>query len=487
MISDLEPYPATKDSGVKWLGEVPVHWGIRRLKHWLLTNQYTLAEDTDPDYAFNYLDIGSVGTGHLVAIPERLRFRDSPSRARRVVRPGDTIMSMVRTYLKAVWHANEAESDLIASTGFVVLTPSAAACPGFVSYLCQSEHFTNRVTANSIGVAYPAIAETKLKAFEIGVPSLAEQTAIARFLDHITSRIDRYIRAKQKLIALLEEQKQIIVHDAVTGRIDVRTGKPYSSYKPLGDEWLGTVPSHWDVLRLGKVINLTVGFPFKSEGFTQADGDIRLLRGINVAPGQLRWDDVVRWPASDMAKYAEFQLSIGDIILGMDRPIIGSGVRVAMVSEPDVPSLLLQRVARIRPIERRLTRKLAIRLLSGASFSDYLAPIFTGVSVPHLSPEQIRAFRIALPSLAEQEAIGDYLDSIADQTTRAASRARSQIALLREYRTRLIADVVTGKLDVRDAACELPNPGSNGAGNETIAVEFNPRLPDNALGKEANP
>ena len=204
------------------------------------------------------------------------------------------------------------------------------------------------------------------------LPPIDEQLSIVRFLDHADDRIKRYIRAKEKLIALLEEQKQVVVHNAVTGRIDVRTGKPYPAYKPLGDEWLGTAPSHWDVLRLGNVINLTVGFPFKSEGFSQADGDIRLLRGINVAPGQLRWDDVVRWPASDMAEYAEFRLSIGDIILGMDRPIIGSGVRVAMVSEPDVPSLLLQRVARIRPIEKRLSRKFAIRLLSGASFSGYL-------------------------------------------------------------------------------------------------------------------
>ena len=165
---------------------------------------------------------------------------------------------------------------------------------------------------------------------------------------------------------------------------------------------------------------------------------------------------MVRWPASDVSKYMEFQLSVGDIILGMDRPIVGSGVRVAMVSEPDVPSLLLQRVARIRPIEEKLTREFAVRLLSGISFSDYLAPIFTGVSVPHLSPEQIRGFRVALPSLAEQEAIGNYLDSIADRTARAVSRTRAQISGMHEYRTRLIADVVTGKLDVRGAATVLP-------------------------------
>ena len=326
-------------------------------------------------------------------------------------------------------------------------------CIGYFVSLFKTPTFVQQFAkwSKGIGRGFNRLCTPDFGSLPCVVPTCTEQTAIASFLDQVTGRIDRYIRAMEKLIALLEEQKEVVVHEAVTGRIDVRTGKPYPSYKPLGDEWLGTVSSHWDVLRLGRVINLTVGFPFKSEGFTQADEDIRLPRGINVAPGQLRWDDVVRWPASDMAECAEFQLSIGDIIQGMDRPIVGGGVRVAMVSEPDVPSLLLQRVARIRPIEERLTRRFAIRLLSGTSFSGYLAPIFTGISVPHLSPEQIRGFRIALPSLAEQEAIGDYLDSIADQIACAASRARSQIALLREYRVRLIADVVTGKLDVRKA------------------------------------
>ena len=116
-----------------------------------------------------------------------------------------------------------------------------------------------------------------------------EQTAIVRFLDHADRRIRRYIRAKQKLIVLLEEQKQAIIHQAVTGQIDVRTGQPYPAYKASGVEWLVEVPAHWEEPRIGKFITLTVGFPFKSEGFTQSEDDIRLLRGVNIAPGRLRW------------------------------------------------------------------------------------------------------------------------------------------------------------------------------------------------------
>ncbi len=415
-----------------------------------------------------------------------LHFAESAESQLKRFESGDILFGKLRPYLAKVARAN-CRGKCVGE--FLVLRATNWISEHFLEHLLRSKPFIDWINSSTFGARMPRADWQFVGSTKLAAPPLAEQTAIARFLDHMDGRIQKYIRAKERLIALLDEYKQALIHQAVTGQIDVRTGEPYPEYKPSGDEWPGTIPSHWDVMRLGKVINLTVGFPFKSEGFSHADEDIRLLRGINVAPGQLRWDDAVRWPASDIARFAEFQLSAGDIILGMDRPIIGSGVRVAMVNESDVPSLLLQRVARIRPIEGKLTCEFAIRLLSGSSFSDYLAPIFTGISVPHLSPEQIRGFRVALPSLADQEAIGEYLDSIADRITRAVSRARAQIALLREYRTCLIADVVTGKLDVREAAPELP--GTNAIGREedgvdTIQAESHSHRAGHSIAEEAN-
>ena len=170
----------------------------------------------------------------------------------------------------------------------------------------------------------------------------------------------------------------------------------------------------------------------------------------------MRWEDLVRWPVTDLGAYSDYRLAVGDIVLGMDRPIIENGIRVAIVNQSDVPSLLLQRVARIRPDGRKLTRNFAFHLLNGTGFSDYLAPIFTGISVPHLSPDQIKDFRVAVPELAEQEAIEEHLTLVSGNVQSAMDRAQSHIALFREYRTRLIADVVTGKVDVRKAAAALP-------------------------------
>ena len=243
----MRPYPDYRHSGVNLLGRVPEHWEVRRLKHSLGVNVAVLPEDTEPDYEFRYIDIGSVETGELTSDPIPLRFETAPSRARRVVRPGDTLLSTVRTYLKAVWHAEDDVRDLVASTGFAVLTPRPLLLPKFVGYACRSEPFTNHVTAESVGVVYPAIAEARLaSALRLCIPPLPEQRAIVRFLDHANRRIRRYICAKERLIELLEEQKQAIIHLAVTGQIDVRTGQPYPAYKDSGVEWLGEVPENWE-------------------------------------------------------------------------------------------------------------------------------------------------------------------------------------------------------------------------------------------------
>ncbi len=250
MITNFKPYPAFKDSGVPWLGEVPEHWELKPLKRWVRINASVLPDTTPADYEFRYIDIGTVGTGFLIREPQQMRFGGAPSRARRVLHRGDTIVSTVRTYLKAVYHVAGDIDALVCSTGFAVLTPGAGTQPRYVSYLAQSSSFTDCISAESVGTAYPAIAEDRLGSFYVPVPPLSEQTAIVRFLDYMDRRIRRYIHAKQKLIKLLEEYKQALIHQAVTGKMDVRTGQPYPAYKDSGVEWLGQVPEHWEVRRL---------------------------------------------------------------------------------------------------------------------------------------------------------------------------------------------------------------------------------------------
>ena len=235
----LDPNVRLKPSGIEWLGDVPVHWDVRRLKHWVGINETVLPETTNPDFEFRYLEIGAVGTGVLIDEPSTIRFADAPSRARRIVRSGDTIISTVRTYLKAVLFAEDVNDDLICSTGFAVLTPRQETAPKFVSYLAQSNAFTDRVTAESVGIAYPAIAESRLSSFHVCVPPLPEQVAIVKYLDKATADVDAAVARARRHVELLREYRTRLIADVVTGKLDVREAAMVLSEKADESNRLG--------------------------------------------------------------------------------------------------------------------------------------------------------------------------------------------------------------------------------------------------------
>lgn len=212
-----------KPSGTPWLGDVPERWEVKPLKHWAGINRRTLSQNTDPDYAFDYVDISAVATGYLSTTPERMRFEASPSRARRIVQQGDTLISTVRTYLKAIYHVDRPWPDLIASTGFAVLTPKPSIDARFFGFVLQSKTFVDQVVANSIGVAYPAISETRLGSLHVCLPpSRQEQEGIINHLQTATVDFDKSIEATQREIALIQEFRTRLIADVVTGKLDVR-------------------------------------------------------------------------------------------------------------------------------------------------------------------------------------------------------------------------------------------------------------------------
>jgi type I restriction enzyme S subunit len=322
----------------------------------------------------------------------------------------------------------------------------------FLLYRLKSPDLVGRfaIESKGIGSGFNRLYTDRFGPIPITFPAPDEQAAIVRFLDHLNHRLERAIRAKKELIALLNEQKQAIIHRAVTRGLD-----PDIRLKPSGILWMGDVPANWQLKRIAHVASILTGYPFPSTGFSQSGKDVRLLRGINVTPGAIRWGDVVRWPERGAGQMNEFRLRVGDIVLGMDRPIVRGGIRVAVLTDEDVPSLLLQRVARLRPFEG-VHRDFLALLLSGKCFLDYLAPIFTGVSVPHISPHQIGGYKCAFPSHDEQSGIVDWIAEHTSSLNTAIERAQCEIDLIREYRTRISADVVTGQLDVREVSRTLP-------------------------------
>ena len=443
-IAELKPYPAYRHSNVEWLGDVPEHWEVRRLKNWVGINESTLPETTDSLYEFRYIEIGAVGIGVLTSEPTMVTFGAAPSRARRILKFGDTILSTVRTYLKASWFVEDERPDLICSTGFAVLTPRENTYPQFTGYLVQSDAFADRVTASSVGTVYPAIDESQLGAFPIPLPPLPEQRAIVRYLDYADRRIRRYVGAKRRLVALLQEERQAVVSRAVTRGLD-----PSVRLKPSGAEWLGDVPEHWEVRRLKNWVGINESVLPET---TDPLYEFRYIEigaaGIGVLTSE---PTMVTFGAAPSR--ARRILKFGDTILSTVRTYL----KASWFVENESPDLICSTgFAVLTPRENTYPQFMRYLVQSDA-FTDRVTASSVGTVYPAIGESQLGAFPILLPPLAEQRAIVEHLERETARIDAAIERARRQAALVEEYRTRLVADVVTGKLDVREASASLPD------------------------------
>ena len=444
MTPALQPYPAHKLSGVEWLGNVPVHWEVRRLKYTAGMNERSLAESTAPDYEFSYLEIGAVGQGVLIDKPTRMRFVSSPSRARRVVRDGDTLLSTVRTYLKASWFAFEVGDKLVCSTGFAVLTPKGSIAPRFLGLLVRSENFTDRVTSESTGTAYPAISENQLASLSVPLPPLLEQRAIVRYLDYVDRRIRRYVSAKQKLIALLEEEKQAIINQAVTRGLD-----PNVRLKPSGVEWLGDMPEHWTLPRLRNLGDALIGLTYDPQDVVDEADGLLVLRASNILNGQLVYGDTVYVRSAVPSKLITQE---GDILIcsrsGI-RALIGKNARIDAHSAGTTFGAFMTVF--------RGPHNDYVHQVFNSKFFEYQSAAFFTSTINQLTLGILYDMKVPFPPSEERQWVLRYLQEMTASMNEAISASIRQIELAQEYQTRLISDVVTGKLDVREAADSLPH------------------------------
>lgn len=215
----LDKSAPLKDSGIEWIGEIPAHWDLDRIKFCATYNDEALKEKEDPELIIKYVDIGSVSLSDGITFIEEFSYQDAPSRARRITRKGDIIVSTVRTYLKAI--APIGEDGLIVSTGFCVLRPNEKISSKYMEYYCKSDCFTNNVSRNSYGISYPAINASALVSFHITRPPDEEQKQIVDYLDEKCGKIDRLIAIKQEKIEKLQEYKKSLIYEYVTGKKEV--------------------------------------------------------------------------------------------------------------------------------------------------------------------------------------------------------------------------------------------------------------------------
>ena len=215
----LDKNAEMKDSGVEWIGKIPKDWQVIKLKYIATSNDESIAESDIDDRVIKYVDIGSVSLENGVEHIEEIKLKDAPSRARRITKEGDLIVSTVRTYLKAIATINE--PNIIVSTGFCVIRNKSAINNKYLEYACKSDFFTNMVSSQSIGVNYPSISSYQLMNLCIVVPEIKAQETMIVFLNNKISKIEKMINTKKEKIEKLNEYKKSLIYEYVTGKKEV--------------------------------------------------------------------------------------------------------------------------------------------------------------------------------------------------------------------------------------------------------------------------
>jgi type I restriction enzyme S subunit len=298
--------------------------------------------------------------------------------------------------------------------------PTDQYVPEFLFYFLLSRK--DELIAQATGNAQPNISQIKIRNTEVPIVPHKEQQRIVTTLNQAFDGI-----ATAKANAEKNLQNARALFDSHLLAVFTRRKKGWVETK-LGDE-----------------IDLLAGFAFKSAQYTESDDAIRLLRGDNIVPGSLRWDDVKKWPRNDTSEYGRYELQRGDIVLAMDRPWVKAGLKHAMISNADLPSLLVQRTARLR-VGSTMDNRFLMHLIGSADFTQHILGVQTGIGVPHISGQQIKDFRFFRPPIEEQKIIAQKLDSLLGETQRLESLYQRKLAALDELKKSLLHQAFSGQL-----------------------------------------
>ncbi len=450
MISSLKPYPAYKDSGLPWLGQVPGHWSIRRLKS-AATNVNAQTTEMLKDDVYIALEHVESWTGHARPQEDSQLFTGQVKRFRR----GDVLFGKLRPYLAKV---TRARTDGVCAGEFFVLRPIAEdLSPPYLEHALRAKNTIDVINGSTFGARMPRADWQFVGNLPIPLPPPSEQAAIVRFLDWANGRLERAIRAKRKIITLLNEQKQAIIHQAVTRGLD-----PSVRLKPSGIPWLGEIPEHWEVRKLRTLFHL------QGSGTTPSGEQFYGGSTNWVMSGDLN-DSVVcrtKRQVQEVALETYPTLKLyppGSLIVAMYGATIG---KTGILGEPACTNQACCVLA--LPVGKTKVRFLQLVVQTA---KPHLVSESYGGGQPNINAEVVRSLRIGLPPAKEQELILGSVDDSTVQLDNTISRLEREIILLREYRTRLVADVVTGKLDVREAAERLPDEEPIGGMEGDVDIE----------------
>lgn len=422
-------------------------WTCDRLKDVSLINAASLPADTDPDYEFDYLEISNVNY-HGIVDPkaiERLRYEDAPSRARRRLDKNCTAISSVRPNLQAVAFVENAPDDLVCSTGFNVVRPSAhKLSPKFAYYSLLADDARQYLEATAKGVGYPAVDDKDFGSFLIPLPPLPEQQRIVEYLDVSCAAIDAAVFAKRRQIETLDGVRKDIIQKAV-----IRGLEEHPALKKTDNVWMNEVPVAWELVSLKRVSEmqggLTLGKVYEGSLIERP-----YLRVANVQDGHLNLQDVTTIEVPREVAH-RVELRPGDVLMteGGDLDKLGRGT----VWNGEIPDCLHQNhIFAIRCFKYKLLPAFLAYLTASRYGRDYFEA--TGKRTTNLASTnstKVGLFPIPRPSISEQYAICQFLDEKLNRVAQIVNGIESQITTLTAYRKSLIHEFVTGQRRVTEA------------------------------------
>ena len=416
------PYNDYKPSGVEWLGDVPAHWEVQRFKYLLQERDIRSADGSE--------QLLSVSQYTGITQRKRLDGGDNPdTRAASLIGYKCVELHDLVVNIMLAWNGSMGVSQFrgIASPAYCVYQFLAGVNPWYFHYLLRSPIYKAYIKTASTGVV-----ESRLRLYTDDlyglyalVPPLTEQTAIVRYLDQADKCIRRYISSRERLIELLEEYRQAVIQHAVTRGLD-----PDVRLKPSGVEWLGDVPAHWEVRRLKTLCSMKSG-----DGITE----------MSIEPA----GEYPVYGGNGLRGYTSNYTHDGNYVLIGRQGALCGNVHIARgrfwASEHAV----------VASLSTGYVLEWFAAILDVMNLNQYSI----AAAQPGLAVERVMNLSLPVPSPQEQVHIARYIEDETADIDVAIDRARREIELLGEYRTRLIADAVTGKVDVREAVAELPDEG----------------------------
>ena len=472
MTTPLEPYSTVKDSGIDWLGSVPSHWEM-------LPGRTCLLVKRESNTGLKETTVLSLSYGKIVVKPpEKLHGLVPASfETYQIVDPGDVVVRP--TDLQNDKHSLRfgiSRNRGIITSAYLCFVPTDRLKPEYCHLLLHSYDLMKVFYGLGSGLRQN-LDWVDFKYLPCVVPPPPEQTAIARFLDHMDRRIQKYIHAKEKLIALLDEYKQALIHQVVTNGL---TSNP--TVVSTSSSWFPKIPTGWKVLPLRRVIHSAIDGPHHSPNYV--DQGIPFLSAMNIKVDCWSLNDVKHISKEDYDKFSRrVTPNPGDVLYTK----VGT-TGVARVVDLDYPFQIWVSVAVLK-LKKNLVcpRYLAIALNSTRCYEQSQL-VTRGATNQNLLLSQMKHIELPIPPLTVQHQLVEYVNSVENQVISAVEATSQQIDLLRDFRIRLIADVVTGKLDVRKAATVLPdtNAMAREDGLDTIQTESHSHRTEHGISERAN-